>query len=94
MSSDSLITFYEIGKRLIKYLLEGFMVALAATVIPQRKNGSLALNWAEIFLIALVAAATFALLDIFAPSISSTARQGAGFGLGATLVGFPATTAL
>jgi hypothetical protein len=84
------VTFYEIGRRLIKYFLEGLMVALAATIIPQRKNGEIALNFGEIFMIALVAAATFALLDLYAPNIGSTARQGAGFGLGATLVGFPA----
>ena len=86
----NIVTFYEIGRRLIKYFLEGLMVALAATIIPQRKNGEIALNFGEIFMIALVAAATFALLDLYAPNIGSTARQGAGFGLGATLVGFPA----
>jgi len=83
------IDMNEIGRRIVKYLLEGIMVAFAATVIPQRKNGSLALNWTEILLIAFIAATTFALLDLFTPSIGSTARQGAGFGLGATLVGFP-----
>lgn len=83
------ITLHEIGRRLVKYILEGLMVALAATIIPQRKDGKIVLNWSEIIMIALVAAATFALLDLYAPSIGSTARQGAGFGLGATLVGFP-----
>ena len=38
----------------------------------------------------LVAAATFSLLDLFAPSVSGSARQGAGFGVGAGLVGWPA----
>jgi hypothetical protein len=33
--------------------------------------------------IALVAAATFALLDMFAPSIGQSARLGAGLGVGA-----------
>ena len=31
----------------------------------------------------------FALLDVLAPSVGVTTRQGAGFGLGANLVGFP-----
>jgi hypothetical protein len=31
----------------------------------------------------------FAILDAVSPSIGVTARQGAGFGLGANLVGFP-----
>jgi hypothetical protein len=43
----------------------------------------------EVLLISLVAAATFAVLDLFAPSIGSSVRTGAGFGIGANLVGFP-----
>jgi hypothetical protein len=40
-------------------------------------------------MIALVATATFAILDIYAPSVGASARTGAGFGIGAGLVGFP-----
>jgi hypothetical protein len=40
-------------------------------------------------MIALVGTATFAILDIYAPSVGSSARTGAGFGIGAGLVGFP-----
>jgi len=73
----------EILTRAIKYLLEGFVVAIAAYVLPQKNR----LEWSEIFLIGLTAAATFALLDMVSPSISSSARGGAGFALGANLVG-------
>jgi hypothetical protein len=41
-------------------------------------------------MISLTAMATFAILDVYAPGISPGARQGAGFGIGAGLVGFPA----
>ena len=41
----------------------------------------------EILIIALVAAATFAVLDLFAPAIGASVRTGAGFGIGANLVG-------
>ncbi len=68
----------------IKYLLEGIAVAVAAYFIPRKK-----VNIAEIIFIALSAAATFALLDIFAPKVGSSARQGAGFGIGANTVGWP-----
>jgi ABC-type Co2+ transport system permease subunit len=44
----------------------------------------------EIATLALTALAVFAILDIYAPSVGSSARTGAGFGLGAGLVGFPA----
>ena len=44
----------------------------------------------EIILLALTAAATFAILDTYIPSMGVSARTGAGFGIGAGLVGFPA----
>jgi hypothetical protein len=74
----------EIVKRAIKYLIEGGSVAFVAWAIPKSK-----LKFEEIVIIALVAACVFAILDMFAPSIGNAARQGAGFGLGANLVGFP-----
>lgn len=76
--------FTEIVKRIIKYLVEGFVVALAAYFIPQRT-----MQLKEILMIAISAAFTFALLDIFAPAIGDATRTGAGFGIGATLVGWP-----
>lgn len=75
----------EVLKRVLKYFVEGGFVALAAFYVPQRKK----LSVEEILTIALVAAATFAVLDLAAPSIAVSARQGAGFGIGANLVGFP-----
>ena len=76
----------ELLKRAIKYLVEGLMVAIAAYVIPKGKGLSLD----EVALIALTAAATFSILDTFIPSMGTSARTGAGFGIGANLVGFPA----
>jgi len=76
--------FSEMIKRIVKYLVEGFMVALAAYAIPKRS-----LNIEEIGLLALTAAAVFSILDTFVPSVGSTTRSGAGFGIGANLVGFP-----
>jgi ABC-type Co2+ transport system permease subunit len=74
----------ELVKRAIKYLVEGLMVALAAYAIPKK---SLQLD--EVALIALTAAATFSILDTYVPSMAQPARSGAGFGIGANLVGFP-----
>ena len=74
----------ELVKRAIKYLVEGLMVALAAFAIPKRS-----LNLDEVALIALTAAATFSILDTYVPSMGVSARSGAGFGIGANLVGFP-----
>ena len=81
---QSAFDIQEVIKRAIKYLVEGGAVAIAAYYIPKRK-----MNIEEIAMIAITAAATFAVLDMYAPSISGAARQGAGFGIGANLSGFP-----
>ena len=72
----------EIIKRAIKYLLEGAAVALAARYIPSEK-----IDLKEIAMIAFTAASVFAILDMYAPSISIAARQGAGFAIGSSTVG-------
>ena len=71
--------------RFVKYALEGLAVAVAAYLFPGK-----VLKLSEIAMIALVALSTFAILDVYAPSVGSSARTGAGFGIGASLVGFPA----
>ena len=81
---NSLVNLSELVRRLVKYLVEGLMVAIAAYAIPKRS-----LNLEEIMLIALTAAATFSILDTYVPSMGATARSGAGFGIGANLVKFP-----
>ena len=81
---NGLVNVSELVKRIIKYLVEGLMVAIAAYAIPKRS-----LNMEEIILIALTAAATFSILDTYIPSMGISARTGAGFGLGANLVAFP-----
>ena len=78
------LDFSELIKRAMKYLVEGIMVAIAAYAIPKRS-----LNLDEVMLIALTAAATFSILDTYVPSMAVGARSGAGFGIGANLVGFP-----
>ena len=76
----------EIIKRILKYLIEGTAVALAAYYVPQGKER---LSLDSICIIGITAAATFAILDMYTPDISAAARMGAGFGIGANLVGFP-----
>ena len=68
---------------LIKYLLEGLAVAVASYLIPRRR-----VDPTEIALIALTAAAVFAVLDTFAPLVAVSARHGAGFGIGYQQVGY------
>ena len=73
----------EAMKRAVKYLVEGAAVAVAAYYIPKKKMGL-----EEVAMIAVTGAATFAILDMYAPAVSDAARKGAGFGIGATHVGY------
>ena len=81
---NGLVNTGELVRRIVKYLVEGLMVAIAAYAIPERS-----LNIEEIILIALTAAATFSILDTYIPVMGVSARSGAGFGIGANLVGWP-----
>ena len=70
---------------LLKYLIGGLVVAFVALLVMNPKKP----NFGELMTIGVAAFATFALLDTVSPTIGLTARQGAGFGVGANLVGFP-----
>jgi hypothetical protein len=74
--------FSELIKRAIKYIVEGIIVALAAYVIPKKS-----LSVEEVVVIALTAAATFSVLDVFIPSMGMGARQGASLAIGAGIAG-------
>lgn len=74
--------FSDLVKRAIKYICEGVVVCIAAFCLPKKR-----LDIEEIVIIGLTAAATFSILDVFSPSIGASARGGAGFGIGSSLVG-------
>ena len=73
------IDFAEILGRVLKYLMEGLAVGLACYFTKLKMD--------EIIIIAVTAAATFAILDMYTPQISDAARMGAGFGIGSQLAG-------
>lgn len=72
----------EIVMRILKYLFEGLVVATAAYIMPGKK-----LNFEEVLILGFVAGACFSILDLFAPSVGISMRQGAGLGMGINLVG-------
>ena len=76
------IDMKELSSRILKYIVEGLIVAIAAYFIPGKKLG-----FEEIITIGAIAAATFSVLDLFSPSIGSSARAGAGLGIGVNMVG-------
>ena len=69
--------FSELIKRIVKYLVMGIVIAVVSIVIPKKT-----LNVEEVVILALTAAATFSILDVFLPSISESARNGLGLGVG------------
>ena len=72
----------EVLRRAAKYLVEGGAVALAAHLVPKSK-----LSLGEIVMLAVTAAAVFAILELYSPAIGASARTGAGLSLGAGVVG-------
>lgn len=69
-------------KKLYKFLLEGFAVAISAYFILGRKK-----RYTELIIIGLTAAAAFAILDRHSSVIRDGMRQGSGFGIGWNMVG-------
>jgi ABC-type Co2+ transport system permease subunit len=72
----------ELVKRAIKYLIEGLVISLVLVILPKKQ-----LQVEEIVIVALTAAATFSILDVFIPSMGTSARNGAGMGLGLNVIG-------
>lgn len=73
----------ELFTRLVKYLMEGLVVGIVAAVLPSKS-----LSVQEILLLALTAASIFAILDLVAPAIGASARQGVGLATGFNLIPF------
>jgi predicted transporter len=73
------IDFTEILGRALKYLMEGLAVGLACYFSKLKTD--------EIIIIAVTAAATFAILDMYTPQVSDAARMGTGFGIGSQFAG-------
>jgi hypothetical protein len=69
-------------KSLIKYVLEGMAVAVATWLIPSKH-----LEYQEVIIIALTAAAVFAVLDQFSPVVAAGTRHGSGFAIGYNQIG-------
>lgn len=68
-------------KMVVKYITLGLVIAIVCLILPKPK-----LDLEAVIALALVAAATFAILDLFAPTLSGPAQLGAGLGIGYHLV--------
>ncbi len=68
--------------QVIKYLLEGIAVSVSAYYLTGKKT-----NIKEVVILGITASVVFIVLDLFAPSIALSSRQGSGFGIGLNMVG-------
>jgi hypothetical protein len=68
---------HEVIVKAIKYLVEASAVAIVAYLLPRNK---MSLN--EVVTLALTAGAVFAILDLYAPGVAMSTRQGVGFASG------------
>jgi len=75
------IDWAEVFRRALKYLFEGLAVALAAIYLI--KGASME----QVFMVAVSAAAIYSVLDMYSPSIGSSARLGSGLQIGSSLLG-------
>ena len=80
--------FRQILKMVIKYMIEGFAIAVSAYYIPTLfSKGFIRPSLMEIFAIGTTAALVMAILDQYAATVGTSFRQGAGMGMGFKMVG-------
>ena len=72
----------ELCKRVVKYVLQGMVIAISALVLPKSK-----IDFEAVIALALIAAATFAIIDTLMPSMTFPVQLGAGFSIGSNLIG-------
>ena len=77
------IDTHELCRRVVKYLLMGVVIAISTLILPKQK-----IDFESVLALALISGATFAIIDTFIPTMSYPVQLGAGFGIGAGLVGF------
>lgn len=68
-------------RTLVRYIVEGVAVAIAAYVIPSRRT-----QFNEVLAISIISALTLFVLDVFSIMVGQGTRLGAGFGIGMNLV--------
>jgi len=71
----------ELCKRVIKYIIQGLVVGMAVLLINKNKP-----DFEAIIALSLISSATYAVVDLFAPSLTFPVNFGVGFGIGNSLV--------
>ncbi len=78
---DMGIDWTEVFRRALKYLFEGLAVGLASSFLI--KGAKLE----SVVMIAITAAAVYAILDLYSPSLGTSARLGTGLQIGSSITG-------
>ena len=67
----------ELVKRALKYIIQWLVVFMAAKFIPSKK-----LDFKDITIIAIIGAISFAILDMYSPTLSDMGRGQTGMTIG------------
>jgi len=85
--SDNKINIKMTSELILRYMLQGFAIAFAAYYVPVMYKTSLRKpTFREIMMIAITAAFTMFILDMFIPPVGFGAKLGAGFTIGKRLI--------
>jgi hypothetical protein len=74
---ENSIGFRKAFSKILKYLIGGIVVAFVAFILPNNK-----LQWSEIWLLGLITACTFSILDLLYPTVYNGIHYGAHHGVG------------
>ena len=72
----------ELCKKVIKYILQGMVVSICVLLLQKIKP-----DFEAVVALGLVTSATYAIIELFAPSLTFPLNLGVGFGIGSSLTG-------
>ena len=71
----------ELCKKVIKYILQGAIVGICVLLLNKNKP-----DFEAVVALSLITSATYAIIELFAPSLTFPLNLGVGFGIGNSLV--------
>lgn len=80
------INVQEIAQKMVKYIAEAVAISLACKLLPGNN-----LTLRQLFVMAIIIALTLAIIDLFAPQVSSGLRMGVGLSIAFAMLNFVPT---
>lgn len=80
------INVQDIAQKMVKYIAEAVAISLACKLLPGNN-----LTLRQLFVMAIIIALTLAIIDLFAPQVSSGLRMGVGLSIAFAMLNFVPT---